>query len=39
VNGRIEIHHANDNRALSPVRSFSRAGKDDDDDDEDDSEI
>src|SRR5206468_6771703 len=39
VNGRIEIHHANDNRPLSPVKSFSRAWKDDDDDDDDDSEI
>jgi len=39
VNGRIEIHHANDNRPLSPVKSFSRAAKDDDDDDDDGSEI
>jgi DUF4097 and DUF4098 domain-containing protein YvlB len=39
VNGRIEIRHANDGRPLSPVKSFSRAGKDDDDDDDDDSEI
>lgn len=38
VNGRIEIHHANDNRPLSTVKSSTHANKDDDDDD-DDSEI
>jgi DUF4097 and DUF4098 domain-containing protein YvlB len=39
VNGRIEIHHAQDGRALSPVKDLShRDGKGDKDDD-DDSEI
>ncbi|MGA7908228.1 MAG: DUF4097 family beta strand repeat-containing protein [Candidatus Sulfotelmatobacter sp.] len=37
VNGRIEIRHAQDGRALSPVKDFSRHDRDDDDDD--DSEI
>jgi len=32
VNGRIEIHHAQDGRALSPVKDLSHSGKDDDDD-------
>jgi hypothetical protein len=34
VNGRIEIRHANDGRALSPARDLSRGDKDDDDDDQ-----
>jgi len=33
VNGRITIHHAQDGRALSPVKDFSRRDKDDDDED------
>jgi len=37
VNGRIEIHHASDGRALSPVKDLSRRDRDSDDDD--DSEI
>jgi len=37
VNGRIEIHHASDGRALSPVKDLSRHHRDEDDDD--DSEI
>jgi DUF4097 and DUF4098 domain-containing protein YvlB len=37
VNGRIEIRHASDGRALSPVRDLSH--RDRDNDDEDDSEI
>ena len=32
VNGRIEIHHANDGRAMSPVKDRSHPDKDDDDD-------
>lgn len=32
VNGQIEIHHANDGRALSPVKDLSREDRDDDDD-------
>ena len=32
VNGRIEIHHAQDGRAISPVKDLSHSGKDDDDD-------
>lgn len=32
VNGHIEIHHANDGRALSPVKDLSREDRDDDDD-------
>ena len=32
VNGRIEIRHASDGRALSPVRDLSHRDKDDDDD-------
>lgn len=32
VNGRIEIHHAKDGRALSPVKDLSHSDKDDDDD-------
>jgi DUF4097 and DUF4098 domain-containing protein YvlB len=44
VNGHIEIHHASDGRALSPVKDMihhdRKSGKDDDDDDDDDdSEI
>lgn len=38
VNGRIEIRHASDGRALSPVKDLSRKDRDNDDDD-DDSEI
>jgi len=34
VNGRIEIHHANDGRALSPAKDLSHSDKDDDDDDQ-----
>jgi DUF4097 and DUF4098 domain-containing protein YvlB len=34
VNGRIEIHHADDGRALSPVKDLSRHDRDDDDDSE-----
>ncbi|MGC2489363.1 MAG: hypothetical protein WA412_11845, partial [Candidatus Sulfotelmatobacter sp.] len=30
VNGRIEIHHASDGRALSPVKDLSHRDKDDD---------
>lgn len=32
VNGRIAIHHAQDGRALSPVKDLSHGDKDDDDD-------
>jgi DUF4097 and DUF4098 domain-containing protein YvlB len=32
VNGRIEIHHAQDGRALSPVKDLSHGDKDEDDD-------
>ena len=32
VNGHIEIHHAADGRALSPVKDSSHRDKDDDDD-------
>jgi len=32
VNGKIEIHHAQDGRALSPVKDLSHRDKDDDDD-------
>lgn len=32
VNGHIEIHHASDGRALSPVKDLSHRDKDDDDD-------
>jgi DUF4097 and DUF4098 domain-containing protein YvlB len=32
VNGRIEVHHAQDGRALSPVKDLSHRDKDDDDD-------
>jgi DUF4097 and DUF4098 domain-containing protein YvlB len=35
VNGHIEIHHAQDGRALSPVKDLSHRDKDDDDDDSD----
>ena len=38
VNGRIEIHHASDNRALSPVKDLNR-GSDSDRGEDDDSEI
>ena len=34
VNGRIDIHHANDGHAMSPVKDRSHRDKDDDDDDE-----
>jgi Putative adhesin len=33
VNGRVEVHHAQDGRALSPVKDLSGRDKDDDDDD------
>lgn len=33
VNGRIEIRHAQDGRAMSPVKDLSHQDKDDDDDD------
>ncbi|HTW56599.1 MAG TPA: DUF4097 family beta strand repeat-containing protein [Terriglobales bacterium] len=33
VNGRIEIHHAQDGRAMSPVKDLSHRDRDDDDDD------
>jgi Putative adhesin len=33
VNGRIEVHHAQDGRALSPVKDLSHRDRDDDDDD------
>jgi DUF4097 and DUF4098 domain-containing protein YvlB len=33
VNGRIELHHAQDGRALSPVKDLSHRDRDDDDDD------
>lgn len=33
VNGRIEIRHANDGKALSPAKNLSHDDKDDDDDD------
>jgi DUF4097 and DUF4098 domain-containing protein YvlB len=40
VNGRIEIHHAQDGRALSPVKDLNHNDKDKDkDDDDDDSSI
>jgi DUF4097 and DUF4098 domain-containing protein YvlB len=32
VNGRIDIHHAQDGRALSPVKDLNERDKDDDDD-------
>ncbi len=32
VNGRIEIHHANDGRSMSPVRDLSDRDRDDEDD-------
>ena len=32
VNGRIDIHHASDGRAMSPVKDRSKHNKDDDDD-------
>jgi DUF4097 and DUF4098 domain-containing protein YvlB len=34
VNGRIEIHHASDGRALSPAKDLSASDKDDDDESE-----
>jgi len=34
VNGRVEIHHAQDGRAMSPVKDRSRHDNDDDDDSE-----
>ena len=34
VNGRIEIHHAQDGRAVSPVKDLNHRDKDDDDDSE-----
>jgi DUF4097 and DUF4098 domain-containing protein YvlB len=33
VNGSIEVHHAQDGRALSPVKDLSHRDRDDDDDD------
>jgi DUF4097 and DUF4098 domain-containing protein YvlB len=33
VNGRVEVHHAQDGRALSPVKDMSGRDKDDEDDD------
>lgn len=33
VNGRIEIHHAQDGRSLSPVKDLGHRDRDDDDDD------
>lgn len=35
VNGRIEIHHASDGKALSPAKDMSHRDKDSDDDDSD----
>ena len=32
VNGHIEVHHAQDGRALSPVKDLNHQDKDDDDD-------
>jgi len=32
VNGRIEIHHANDGRTLSPAKDLSGGDHDEDDD-------
>jgi DUF4097 and DUF4098 domain-containing protein YvlB len=34
VNGKIEIHHAQDGRALSPVKDLNHSDKDKDDDDD-----
>jgi hypothetical protein len=34
VNGRIDVRHAQDGRALSPVKDLSHRDKDDDDDSE-----
>lgn len=34
VNGRIEVHHAQDGRALSPAKDLNHRDKDDDDDSE-----
>jgi DUF4097 and DUF4098 domain-containing protein YvlB len=34
VNGRVEIHHAQDGHAMSPVKDRSSRDKDDDDDSE-----
>jgi hypothetical protein len=34
VNGRIEIRHANDGRAMSPVKDLSSRDHDSDDDDD-----
>lgn len=39
VNGRIEIRHAQDGRALSPVKDLNHRDHEKDDDDDDDSEI
>ena len=33
VNGRIEVHHAQDGHAMSPAKDLSHSDKDDDDDD------
>jgi DUF4097 and DUF4098 domain-containing protein YvlB len=35
VNGRIELHHAQDGRAMSPVKDLSHHDRDDNDDDDD----
>ena len=32
VNGRVEVHHAQDGHAMSPVKDLSHRDKDDDDD-------
>jgi DUF4097 and DUF4098 domain-containing protein YvlB len=32
VNGRVDVHHAQDGRAMSPVKDLSHRDKDDDDD-------
>ena len=39
VNGRIEVHHAGDNRALSPATDSKRSHEDDRDDDDDGDDI
>jgi hypothetical protein len=39
VNGRIEIRHAEDGRALSPIKDLGGRDRDRDEDNDDDSEI
>ncbi len=39
VNGRIEIRHANDGKAMSPAKSSNHGDRDDDKDDDDDDSI